>query len=157
MEYLVFSGLFIISHIFAYYLAGAITYPLFYEHLHGGADSLYGSFLRDMTDPAEKKRQGMLLIPAQVARGLLMSLVLYPVLGYLGEISFGLQFAFMAGLMFVYADLASAVPFSNTIEGIVYMKPRFIREAFWKTQIEAVIYAATMGAFAGLYLFLIFE
>jgi len=30
MEYLVFSGLFIVSHIFAYYLAGAITYPLFY-------------------------------------------------------------------------------------------------------------------------------
>jgi len=55
--------------------------------------------------------------------------------------------------MFVYADLASAVPFSNTIEGIVYMKRRFIQEAFWKTQVESVIYATTMGVFAGLYLF----
>jgi len=90
MEYLVFSGLFIVSHIFAYYLAGAITYPLFYKRLHGGKDSLYGSFLRDMTDPAERRRQGILLIPAQVARGLLMSLVLYPV--WASWVSFPLVF-----------------------------------------------------------------
>lgn len=127
MDYLVFSGLFIVSHIFAYFLAGGITYPLFYKRLHGGEDSLYEPFLRDMSDPAEKRRQGKLLIPTQVARGLLMSLVLYPVLSPLGDLSFSLQFAFLAGLMFIYADLGSAVPFSNTIEGIVYMKHHIIR------------------------------
>lgn len=40
-----------------------------------------------------------------------------------------------------------------TLEGIVYMKHHIIREAFWKTQVESVIYAGTMGVFAGLYLF----
>ena len=28
--------------------------------------------------------------------------------------------------MFVYADFASAIPFSNTIEGIVYLKKEFV-------------------------------
>ena len=153
MEYVVFSALFIVTHIVAYTAAGAITYPLFYRDLHGGEGSLYGPFLRDMTDPAERARNGKLLLPTQIARGLLMSLVLYPVLGYLGELPFGLQFAFLAGLMYVYTDLAAATPFSNTIEGILYMKPRFIREAFWPTQVEALIYAVLMGIAAGWYLF----
>lgn len=153
MEYLTFSLLFAATHVVAYLVAGAVTYPLFYERLHGGEDSLYGCFLRDMTDAGERRRQMALLLPTQLARALLMSIVLYPVLGPLGDLSIGLQFAFLAGLMFVYADLASAVPFSNTIEGILYMKLRFIREAFWKTQVEAVLYSVIMGVAAALYLF----
>jgi len=46
MEYLIFTGLFIVSHIFAYYFAGAITYPLFYKRLHGGSESLATGPLR---------------------------------------------------------------------------------------------------------------
>jgi hypothetical protein len=153
VDYLTFSALFIVSHIVAYFFAGAVTYPLFYKPLHGGEGSLYGAFLRDMNDPSEARRQMALLVPAQVVRGLLMALVLLPVLGFLGEQSFAIQFAFMAGLMFVYTDLGAAVPFSNTIEGIVYMKPRFIREAFVKTQVESILYSVTMGLAAAWFLF----
>jgi len=153
VQYVVFSGLFIVSHIVAYMLAGAVTLQLFYKPLHGGKGALYGAFLRDTEDPAEKRRLGKVLIPTQVARGLLMSVVLYPVLGFMGGLSFGLQFAFLGGLMFVYTDLASAVPFSNTLEGIVYMRPQFIEKAFLKTQVESILYSVIMGLAGALFLF----
>ncbi len=153
MQYLVFSGLFIAAHIVAYMVAGAVTFQLYYKPIHGGKGALYEDFLRDTEDPKEKQRIGLLLLPTQVARGLLMSLVLYPVLGYLGGLSFGVQLAFLGGLMFVYTDFCSAVPFSNTLEGVVYMKPRFIREAFLKTQVESVLYSVLMGLAGALFLF----
>jgi hypothetical protein len=75
-----------------------------------------------------------------------MSLVLYPLLPYLKEIPNELQFVFMASLMFVYADFASAVPFSNTIEGIVYMKKEFVKKrVFWTIQLEAILYSTMFG------------
>ncbi len=153
MAYLTFTALFVLAHVVAYVTAGAITYPLVYKGWHGGEGSLYGAFLRDMTDERERRRNGLLLLPTQVARGVLMSLVLYPVLGALGELGPGLQFVFMAGLMYVYTDLAAATPFSNTIEGILYMKPHIIRRAFWPTQLEALIYALLMGLAAAWFVF----
>ncbi len=153
MEYLTFTALFVLAHVVAYITAGAITYPLVYKAWHGGEGSLYGAFLRDMTDDAERRRNGLLLLPTQVLRGVLMSLVLYPVLGALGDLSLGLQFVFMASLMYVYTDLSAATPFSNNIEGIIYMKGHIVRRAFWPTQLEAVLYASLMGVAAAWFVF----
>jgi hypothetical protein len=153
MEYLSFTALFAVAHVVAYFTAGAVTYPLVYRGWHGGEGSLYGAFMRDMTDPAEQRRNFLLLLPTQVPRALLMSIVLYPVLGALGDLGPGLQFLFLAGLMYVYTDLAAATPFSNNIEGILYLKPHIIEKAFWPTQIEALLYATMMGAAAAWFLF----
>ncbi|MGK7393519.1 MAG: hypothetical protein ACNS62_03065 [Candidatus Cyclobacteriaceae bacterium M3_2C_046] len=99
-----------------------------------------------MEDENESKRIAKLLLPSQLIRAVLMSVVLYPVLPFLRDMSFGLQFVFMASLMFVYADFASAIPFSNTIEGIVYLKKEFVKKrVFWTIQLEAIIYSLTFG------------
>ena len=153
MAYLTFTALFTLAHVVAYTAAGAITYPLVYRNWHGGEGSLYGTFLRDMTDEAERRRNGLLLLPTQIARAVLMSLVLYPVLGALGDLHWGLQFLFMAGLMYVYTDLAAATPFSNTIEGLLYMQRHIVARAFWPTQIEALLYASLMGIAAAWFVF----
>ena len=63
-----------------------------------------------MEDENEIKRIAKLLVPSQLIRAVFMSVVLYPVLPFLGDMTFGLQFVFMASLMFVYADFASAIP-----------------------------------------------
>lgn len=153
MEYLQFSFWFIVVHIGAYWLAGVISYPLFYKPFWEGDHPLFEPFLRTRSNAEEWKHVMIWLIPAQLIRALLMSIVLYPILAPLGELSFILRFAFLGGLMFVYADLASAVPFSNTIEGIVYMKARFVRGVFWKMQFEGLIYSLVMGFFVGWFLF----
>lgn len=154
MGYVWFSLGFFLIHLGAYVLAGATNQQLLTKGLYGGEGALFAPFLRDMEDPAEARRSGKLMVPAQLARAVPMSIVLYPVLGALGEMPYGVRFAFLAGLMFVYADLASATPFVNNIEGIVYLKPRFItREVFLKIQAEAVVYSLVFGSVAAWLLF----
>lgn len=56
--------------------------------------------------------------------------------------------------MLIYADFASAIPFSNTIEGLIYMKKRFVRwEIFLKIGSEAVLYSVLFGLLASWLLF----
>lgn len=153
MEYVRFSLLFFVVHTLVYYVAGFINYQ-FSHRLYGGRDQLYQSFLRNMSDKAEAASVNKKLIPAQFVRALLMSVVLYPVLGTLAELSFWMRFAFMGGLMFVYADFCSAIPFSNTIEGLVYMKKEFVqKKVFWLIQSEAIIYGILFGLLSAWLLF----
>ena len=107
-----------------------------------------------MGDKKESSRIAGLLLPSQFIRGVLMSVVLYPVLPYLEELSFGMQFLFTGGLMFVYADFSSAVPFSNTIEGLVYLKREFVeKKVFWTIQLESIIYSILFGLLSAWLLF----
>ena len=153
MDYVWFSLGFVALHIGAYIAAGAVTLQ-FTRDLYAGDSALFAPFLRDVDVPQEKKRQGLVMWPAQLTRGLLMSIVLYPILGPLAELSLAARFGFLATLMFVYADLAASTPFSNNIEGLVYMKKRFVRpDVFWRIQSEAVLYSILFGGIAAWTLF----
>lgn len=143
--YIIFSLTFFLIHFVCYVIAGVIDLQLAGK-MYSGKNRLYKSFFRDMDDQKESNRVARLLIPSQFIRAILMSLVLYPLIPFLVEQSFGLQFIFMASLMFVYADFASAIPFSNTIEGIVYLKKEFVeKRVFWTIQLEAVLYSIMFG------------
>jgi hypothetical protein len=48
--------------------------------------------------------------------------LLDPLVGLAGPV----RFAVLSGLMFVYADLGSATPFPNNIEGLVYLREQFV-------------------------------
>lgn len=148
LYYLKFSLLFFAIHFVCYIIAGVIDMQ-FAGKLYEGKDRLYKSFFRNMGDKKESNRIARLLLPSQFIRGILMSVVLYPVLPYLEDLSFGMQFLFMGGLMFVYADFSSAVPFSNTIEGLVYLKKEFVeKKVFWTIQLESIIYSILFGLFS---------
>lgn len=140
MIYLAFTFWFTIIHTVAYTLAGIIALKLskkIYESKERFAD-----FLRDMGDPAESKHVQNIFIPAQLVRGVIMSIVLYPILGALAEISFSARFFFFAALMFVYTEISSAVPFPTNIEGLVYMKQKYMQGAMiWKFWLEIIIYS----------------
>lgn len=151
--YLRFSFVFAILHILCYIIAGIIDFQLA-QKMYVGKDRLYKAFFRDMKDTKERARIAKLLIPSQLLRGILMSVVIYPILPYLSELSFGLRFLFLFGLMFVYADFGSAIPFSNTIEGLVYLKKEFVKKSvFWTIQLEAIIYSVLFGLLSGWLLF----
>lgn len=152
MTYLIFSALFTLLHTLAYTLAGVIALKLsgdLYREKQRVLD-----YLRDMSDEAESKHVERWFLPAQLLRGVLLSVVLYPILGVLGEVSFAARFAFLAGLMFFYADFASAVPFNNNIEGFVYLKAKYLKtESFWKLYLETIIYSLLVGLIAAAFLF----
>ena len=151
-DYIFFSLLFFIIHLVCYVIAGIIDLQLA-RKVYSGKNRLYKSFFRDMEDEKEKKRIAKLLLPSQFIRAIFMSLVLYPLLPFLREMTFGMQFFFMAALMFVYADFASAIPFSNTIEGIVYLKKEFVKKrVFWTIQLEAILYNIMFGLLSAWFL-----
>ena len=137
--YLKFSLSFFAIHLVCYIIAGIIDLQLA-KRIYEGKDRLYRSFFRNMEDKKESTRVAKLLLPSQFIRGIVMSVVLYPILPFLKELSFGIQFLFMGGLMFIYADFSSAIPFSNTIEGLVYLKKPFVKtKVFWTIQFEAIL------------------
>jgi hypothetical protein len=145
IEYISFSLLFFVIHFVCYVIAGIIDLQLA-KKVYSGKNRLFKSFFRDMDDNKESNRIALLLLPSQFIRAILMSVVLYPVLPFIKELSFAMQFIFMASLMFVYADFASAIPFSHTIEGIVYLKKEFVKKRiFWTIQLEAVLYSVMFG------------
>lgn len=147
MEYIKFSLLFMLVHTGAYFIAGILAYRISRDLYHGENRLL--DFLKDMADPAENARVAKLTLPLQLLRGLVLSIVLYPILELLGDLSYPLRFVFLAGLMFVYTDFASAVPFPHNLEGVIYMKERYLKKsAFWKLQFEMVIFSLLFGAVA---------
>lgn len=144
MEYLVFSFWFMLIHTTAYTLAGMLALCIS-KDIYEGKSRLM-DYLRDMSVEDESRHVQKWFIPSQLLRGLLMSVVLYPVLAPLGEMDFGLRFAFLAGLMFVYTHLACAAPCPDNIEGFVYMKEHFFKKsAFLKFQFEMIIYSLILG------------
>ena len=153
MRYVWFSLGFFVIHLGAYVIAGVLT-QTWSKDIYHGDDALLSPVLRDVSEEAERLRQGKLMIPAQLVRALMMSVVLYPLLDALGGLSYPVRAAVLGGMMLVYADIASASPFPNTVEGLVYLRERFVTaSAFWRLQSEAVIYSALFGSVAAWLLF----
>jgi len=152
MEYIRFSLLFALVHTGAYLVAGLLAYRISHDLYQG--DNRLLDFLKNMADKSENARVARWSLPLQLLRGLLLSIVLYPILGMLGDLPFGLRFVFLASLMFIYTDFASAIPFPHNIEGFIYMKDRYLKKnAFWKLQFEMIIFSLIFGLVSGWILF----
>jgi len=107
-----------------------------------------------MGDARESASVQKLFLPAQLLRGVLMSLVLYPLIGLLGQVPIAGRFAFFFGLFFICTDFASAIPFPNNIEGFVYYKERYKRkDSFWKLYVETGIYSVLLAGSVSWFLF----
>lgn len=144
MEYIKFSLFFILAHTFSYTIAGAIALSIskdIYE-----SKSRHCDFLRDMSDEEESKHVSIYFIPAQILRGLLMSIILFPILSSIGDLSFVVSAIFFGSLMFVYTHIAAVSPFIDNIEGYVYFKKNYlIKKYLIKFQLEMVLYCILFG------------
>lgn len=151
MEYLKFILYFIIAHGVAYTTAGVIALKIskdIYE-----SKSRHCDFLRDMSDKEESKHVSTYFLPAQILRGLLMAVVLFPVLGVFQGFSLGMNFIFFASLMFVYTHIAAVSPFIDNIEGWVYFKKNYLQKKFFlKFQLEMLIYGILFGLLMSLFI-----
>ncbi|MFW6040521.1 MAG: hypothetical protein ACOC85_01655 [Thermoplasmatota archaeon] len=134
IKYLIFSLGFIITHTFIYIIAGIVTYPL----VHKG-HPIYDYYLRKEEEEKGWSKAMRLLLPAQLLRGFLFSLVLYPIMGYMNEFSLLMSFLFLFGLLYVFSGFASHIPFPGNIEGSVYVREKF-QKSWWKFHIEDLIY-----------------
>jgi hypothetical protein len=146
---LVFVG----AHLAAYLVAGMIAIQFFYPGFWDGPTPLFQPFLRTMNEPELWSHAVLWQFPGQIARALLMALVLLPIAAKLQELTFGRRFLFLGGLLFFYTHLLAAAPSPANIEGFIYMRPEFVRAAFWRCQPEMVLYALLAGFLMARFLF----
>ena len=147
MDYLMFSLLFTGLHLFSYVAAGSISLQLSGD-LYRGENRLL-DFMRDMSENSDSIHVKRYFMLVQIPRGLIMSVVLYPLLGVLGDLGVLQRFLFFAGIMFFYTDFACSVPFPHNIEGFVYIKEKYLRkDLVWKLYIETAVYSILFGILA---------
>ncbi|MFO7953146.1 MAG: hypothetical protein R6U91_10155 [Bacillota bacterium] len=152
MHYLVFSLWFTLIHVLSYTIAGVLVLRISKEIYEGKSRLM--DYLRDMSVEKESKHVQNWFIPGQIVRGILLSIILYPILVPLGELSFGMRFLFFTGLMFVYTHMACAAPCPDNIEGLIYMKERYIdKSSFLKFNYEMVVYSLLLGFSVSYFLF----
>ncbi len=144
-RYLRLALAFILGHTVSYLIVGAIAYPLFSKPFWEGPNPLYAPFVRTMAEPALWEQAMAWQIPGQLLRGLLMAFVFIPLLPKLEEISLTRRYAFVAGLLFVFAHLAASAPSPGNIEGALYMRPEFVTVGFWPSQPEMIAYSLFGG------------
>ncbi len=144
-RYLRLALSFIVGHTISYLIVGAIAYPLFYKPFWEGPNPLYAPFVRTMADPALWEQAMAWQIPGQLLRGLLMALALVPILPKLEETSLARRYAFIAGLLFVFAHLAASATSPGNIEGALYMRPEFVSAGFWASQPEMIAHSLLGG------------
>lgn len=144
LDYVIFSVCFMIFHAIAYLIAGALTLKISKEVYE--SKSRIMDYLRDMSVEKEKSVVAKRFFPAQLLRGFLMSIILYPLLTPLGDLDFIMRFAFFSGILFIFTHIACAAPCPDNIEGFVYMKKRYFkRSSFLKFQFEMILYSAIFG------------
>jgi hypothetical protein len=141
----------LIGHVIAYLIAGGITYQLITKELWDSPDSLLANYLRTPTN-TELWRYAMIWqIPAQLLRGLLIGVVLLPLLELQMEWRKSKKFYFYSSLIFVLTHFSAAVPSPANIEGLVYMKPEYIKLGFIKMQPEMLLYSLLFGFIISMY------
>ncbi|MFO8042040.1 MAG: hypothetical protein R6U25_02455 [Alkalispirochaeta sp.] len=152
MNLITFTAFFALIHVVAYTIAGVVAYYIskdIYE-----TKTRLMDYLRNMANPEEKRHVQTWVFPAQIVRGVLMAVVLWPVASALGEMAPSLRLLFFAGLAFVYTHFASAAPCPDNIEGFVYMREKYLQwSSFGRFQLEMALYTAM---FAGATTFLLF-
>ncbi|MCP1715462.1 hypothetical protein J2T58_001327 [Methanocalculus alkaliphilus] len=151
-EYLRFSLLFMLIHAGAYMIAGALILRVSSDIYEGKSRLM--DYLNDMSVAEEAGHVTRWFLPGNLLRGLLLSLVLYPILTPLGELDPILRFLFFFGLAFVYTHIGSAAPCPDNIEGLIYMKRKYLsRSGFLKFQSEMLLYSLIFAAGAAWLLF----
>jgi hypothetical protein len=144
MEYIKFSLFFILAHTISYLVAGVIALSISKDIYK--TKSRHCDFLRDMSDKDESRHVSMYFIPAQIVRGALMSIILFPLLSSVAGLSFAVSAVFFGSLLFVYTHIAAVSPFIDNIEGYVYFKKEYLmKKYFLKFQLEMVLYCILFG------------
>ena len=119
-----FAGRLTVAHVVTYVAVGALAYPFLTREFFEGA-GLAAQVMRTPAEPALWAHVTRWMLPFQVLRGLLLSLVLYPFLGTLLSWSYARRCVALAGLYVVIGQWASTVAGSGTIEGWLILRPEF--------------------------------
>ena len=152
-EHIRFLMVVILSHTFAYLVAGGISYQLITKPFWEGPNPLLSAYLRTPGNAELWNFAMTWQVPAQLLRALLLGLALLPLLDTLKAWSLLKCFTFLSVLLFVFTHFASAAPSPANLEGLVYIKPEFVKLGFFAMQVEMILYSLLAGFFMAKWLF----
>lgn len=152
-SYVRFVLIIIIAHTLSYLIAGGIAYQLITKEFWEGSNSLLSVYLRTPGNSELWNYAMIWQIPGQILRSLIFGLVLLPLFDSIKEWKFLKRFLFFSSLFFVFTHFSSAVPSPANIEGLIYMKPEFIKLGFLKMQPEMILYSIILGLIVSKYLY----
>jgi len=145
-RFIIFACKVIVIHTVTYFIVGATAYNLLTKEYYTGPDPVFGAFMRTPDDPESWSHVMRWFIPAQILRGVLMAIVLYPLFDKLLEWDFKKRFLIISGLYIVLGYWAATVAAPGTIEGMVYMKPIITPYMHLIVQPEIVAQGLALGA-----------
>jgi len=102
--------------------------------------------MRTEAEPELWRHVMVWFLPAQILRGLLMALALYPLLDTLIGWNWTKRFLVIAGIYLVFGFWASTVAAPGTIEGLVYLRPEFTPSVHLTEQPEIIAQGLLMSA-----------
>lgn len=137
-RFMFFTGKVTAAHVTTYFLAGALAYNLFTKEFYVGPHPIFAAFMRTEAEPELWAHVVRWFLPAQILRGLLMALVLYPLFDTLKAWSFGKRFLLIAGLYLVLGFWGATVAAPGTLEGMVYLRPFITAQVHLKVQPEII-------------------
>jgi hypothetical protein len=152
-EHIRFVAVVVLSHTFAYLVAGGLSYQLITKPFWEGPNPLLSAYLRTPGN-AELWNYAMTWqIPAQLIRAFLIGLALLPLSDTLKAWSLLKRLTFLSALLFVFTHFASAAPSPANLEGLVYVKPEFVQLGFFAMQVEMILYSLLADFFMAKWLF----
>ena len=135
---MVFGGKVTAAHVTTYFLAGALAYNFLTKEFYIGPNPIFASFMRTEAQPEMWSHVVRWFLPAQILRGLLMAMVLYPLFDTLKAWSFGKRYMLIAALYLVLGFWGATVAAPGTIEGMVYLRPFITPEVHLRVQPEII-------------------
>lgn len=146
-RFAIFTAKVIAAHVTTYFLAGSIFYPFLTERYYVGPNPVFAVFMRTAADRALWPHVVRWFLPAQILRGLLIALVLYPLYGFLREWPFPKRLFYVASLYLVLGFWAATVAAPGTIEGMVYLRPFITPMVHLTVQPEIVLQGLALAFF----------
>ena len=146
-RFLTFSAKVMAAHVTTYFLAGLIFYPLLTEKYYVGPNPIFAAFMRTPADSALWPHAVRWFLPAQILRGILIALVLYPLYDVLKTWAFPRRLFYIAALYLVLGFWAATVAAPGTIEGMVYLRPFITPLVHLTVQPEIVLQGVALAFF----------
>ncbi|HZP01009.1 MAG TPA: hypothetical protein VFD30_12005 [Terriglobia bacterium] len=142
-----FAAKVVSAHVTTYFLAGAIAYPLLTKEYYVGQNPIFAAFLRTEADPALWGHVVRWFLPAEILRGLLISIVLYPLFDVLKTWAFTKRWLLISALLVGLGFWAAAVPAPGTLEGMIYMRPFITPAVHLRVQPENILQGLALAFF----------
>lgn len=120
-----FIGKFLIVHLITYFITGFIAFNTFVKPLYFGENPLFASFLATPDQEVYWALMLKKLFPLQIIRGLLLGMVFYSIVRFIRRQSYKRRFITFFGFYFIVGFLAGPAIGPGTLEGMVYMQPKF--------------------------------